>query len=216
VREKSAREFFSRARGGCTLGSPLFLSSLSPLLSPVRQIKRLLHAVPVVDVDVHVQDAGVVLQQLQDGQDQVIHITKPGRFGLLRVVQAARPVNCHVGQAVIEADCARDGGARVEAAEVVEAVEDGAVLAHVEAGELLNGIGDRKKKVEGDGERAAREAGVVHSLPFSHLPRELAPGRVRRDLGQEVDVVFGVELGQLGRVRAAGALGMERREKKRG
>jgi hypothetical protein len=46
---------------------------------------------------------------------------------------------------VVQAGGARDGGARVEAAKVVEAVEDGAVLAHVEAGELAMERGVGKK-----------------------------------------------------------------------
>ena len=48
---------------------------------------------------------------------------------------------------------------------------------------------------------------------LSYLPRQLPSGRVGRDLGQEVDIVHGMELGQLGRVGAARAL--RERERKR-
>jgi hypothetical protein len=53
----------------------------------------------------------------------------------------------------------------------------------------------------------------LSTLPY--LPRQFAPGRVRRDLGQEFDVILGVDLGQLGGVGPAGALweGGEREKK---
>lgn len=43
----------------------------------VCQVEGLLHAVSVVDVDVDVQHSLVGLQQLQNGQDAVIHVTEP-------------------------------------------------------------------------------------------------------------------------------------------
>ena len=63
---------------------------------PVRGVEGLLHAVPVVDVDVDVQDPLVVLEQLKDGEDDVVDITEAGCFALLGVVESSRPVDCNV------------------------------------------------------------------------------------------------------------------------
>ena len=50
---------------------------------PVGQVEGLLHAVPVVDVDVHVQHAGMYLKELHDGQHDVIHVAEPRSLRLL-------------------------------------------------------------------------------------------------------------------------------------
>ena len=43
---------------------------------PVRCQESLLHAISVVNVDVHIKHPCMVLQQLQDGQHYVVHIAK--------------------------------------------------------------------------------------------------------------------------------------------
>ena len=81
---------------------------------PVRGVERLLHTVPVVDVNVDVQDPLreqrclnclflgddegylVILKQLKDGKDNVIDIAKAGCFALLCVMKSSRPVDCNV------------------------------------------------------------------------------------------------------------------------
>lgn len=60
---------------------------------PIRGVEGLLDAVAVVHVDVHVQHALVVLQQLQDPEHDVVHVAEARRFGLLGVVEAAAPVD---------------------------------------------------------------------------------------------------------------------------
>jgi hypothetical protein len=57
-----------------------------------------------VDVDVDVQDAFVVLEQLEDGEHNVIGIAKAGRFRFLGVMQPARPIDGNVGSALVELD----------------------------------------------------------------------------------------------------------------
>ena len=49
----------------------------------------------------HVQDTRVVLEQLQNGQDNVVDVTKTRRLGLFGMVQPARPVDGHVTESVI-------------------------------------------------------------------------------------------------------------------
>ena len=55
----------------------------------VRTVKGFLHSVPVVHVDVHVQNSTEILQQLQYTYHDVIHIAKTTRLRLLSMVQSA-------------------------------------------------------------------------------------------------------------------------------
>lgn len=48
----------------------------------VRGVEGLLHSVAVMDVNVDVEHALVVLEQLQNGQHDVIHVAKSRRFAL--------------------------------------------------------------------------------------------------------------------------------------
>mmetsp|Transcript_36157 Transcript_36157/g.116436 ORF Transcript_36157/g.116436 Transcript_36157/m.116436 type:complete len:332 (+) Transcript_36157:111-1106(+) len=99
----------------------------------VRREEGLLDAVAVVDVDVQVEHASVHLEQLQDREYDVVDVAEAGRLGSLRVVQSARPVDRDVGSASVEAHRAVDRSSRVQAAVVVQAVKDGAVVADGEA-----------------------------------------------------------------------------------
>jgi hypothetical protein len=74
----------------------------------------------------------VVLEELEDGEDNVIDIAEPGGLALLCVVESAGPVDGDV-VAVVQLDGAADGFPRVRLAEAVEVVEDGAVLTDVES-----------------------------------------------------------------------------------
>lgn len=107
-------------------------------------------------------------EKFKNAENNVVNIAKPGGLGLLGVVQAAGPINGDIGVAAVEADGGADGAAGGGAAEVEEAVEDGAILADVEALELA-------------------EVGV------GILGEDL-----RRDGGEEVDVVVGVEAADVG------------------
>ena len=80
----------------------------------VGEVERLLHAVPVVDVDVYVQHPVVQLQELQDGEHNVVDVAEAGSFGALRVVHAAGPVERELGVAVDEVDRAVTAAAAVE------------------------------------------------------------------------------------------------------
>ena len=82
----------------------------------VRQVKGLLHAVAVMHVNVQVQDPGVILEELQDGQHEVVDVAKPARLAFLGVVQPSRPVNRNVTQAVVEPCGAVYGTPRVDLA----------------------------------------------------------------------------------------------------
>jgi len=84
-----------------------------------------------VDINIDVQNALVVLEELEDGEDDVIDIAEAGGLALLGVVEPAGPVDGDV-VAVVELDGAPNGSPRVGLAEAVEPVEDGAVLADVE------------------------------------------------------------------------------------
>lgn len=101
----------------------------------IGRVERLLDAVAVVDVNVNVQDALVVLEQLEDGQDDVVGVAEPGRLGLLGVVEPAGPVDGYVRLLLVELDGAGYRAARGQLAELVHSVEHGAVFADVEPSE---------------------------------------------------------------------------------
>ena len=99
-------------------------------------VEGLLDAVAVVDVDVDVEDALVLLEELEDGQDAVVDVAKAGGLGLLGVMESAGPVDDDVGAVLVETAGAADGAGGVQLAELEEAVEDRTILADVEALEL--------------------------------------------------------------------------------
>mmetsp|Transcript_7849 Transcript_7849/g.19970 ORF Transcript_7849/g.19970 Transcript_7849/m.19970 type:complete len:228 (+) Transcript_7849:888-1571(+) len=131
----------------------------------VREIEGLLDAVAVVDVDVEVQHARVVLEQLQDGQHQVVEVAEPAGLCPLGVVQPAGPVDGRVHQAVVQLHAAVNGGASVFAAEVEDALKDGAVLLQVEALQQVEVVID---VVRGD---FAQEVDVVLRMELGDLHR---------------------------------------------
>jgi len=59
----------------------------------------------------------MVLEQLQDGQHQVIHIAEATGFSLLSMVQAATPVDGRVTQPMVEPHCTLDAGTRIHPAQ---------------------------------------------------------------------------------------------------
>ena len=73
----------------------------------------------------------VMLEQLEDGEDEVVDVAESRSLGFLRVMQTAGPVDGDVAETLVQAHGAVDGAARVQLAEIEEAVEDRAVLAEV-------------------------------------------------------------------------------------
>ena len=96
-------------------------------------VEGLLDAVSVVDVDVDVEDALVVLEELEDGEHDVVDVAEAGRLALLGVVESAGPVDGDVRLSLVQFHGAGHTAAGGELAELVESVKDGAVLADVEA-----------------------------------------------------------------------------------
>ena len=62
----------------------------------VRGVEGLLDAITVVNVNVNVKHALVVLEELQNGQHAVVDVAKSGGLALLSMVQAAGPVDDNV------------------------------------------------------------------------------------------------------------------------
>ena len=79
-----------------------------------------------------------VLEQLEDGEHDVVDVAEAGCLSLLCVVQPARPVQHDVGAARGEAGGAAKRAARVGLAVLPEAVKDGAVLVDAEALKCVN------------------------------------------------------------------------------
>lgn len=86
--QPASRPGASRVQGCCTnwrISPPG--ASFTHRHHAISGIERLLHAVPVVDVNVEVEHAAVVLEQLQDGQHDVVHVTESRRLGLRSIQQ---------------------------------------------------------------------------------------------------------------------------------
>ena len=62
----------------------------------VSGVEGLLHPVTVVDVNIYVEDSLVVLEELQDGEYNVIDVTESTGLGFLSVVKSTSPVDSDV------------------------------------------------------------------------------------------------------------------------
>lgn len=91
----------------------------------------------MVDVDVDVHDAGMVAEELEDAEDDIVDVAEAGGLCLFGVVKAAGPIDRDLGLVVAELAGSVDGAAGVEGAVVVEAVEDGAVVTEIEADDVV-------------------------------------------------------------------------------
>ncbi|EPY31834.1 histone deacetylase 1/2 [Strigomonas culicis] len=72
----------------------------------------LVDAVAVVHVEVNVQHPLVALEQLDDAEDNVVHIAEAAALAALGVVHAAAPVHRDIDPAAVEQHGAHDGAAR--------------------------------------------------------------------------------------------------------
>ena len=104
---------------------------------PIRRVEGLLDTVAMMNVDINVQHPTMVLQQLEDGEDDIVGVAEAGRLALFGVVQPARPVDAHVALPLVELDRATYRAAGARLAKVVEAIEDRRVFANIEALHLL-------------------------------------------------------------------------------
>lgn len=89
----------------------------------VREVEGLLDAVAVVDVDIDVQHPLVSLQELQDGEHDVVHVAEPRGFCLLGVVHPAAPVEGHVHVPLVDQRRGVHRAATVRLAVLVHAVK---------------------------------------------------------------------------------------------
>lgn len=94
----------------------------------VTQIKRLLDPIPMMHININIQHSIMVLQQLQNPQHNIIHITKPRRFALLRMMQASRPVNAYIRPLRVQIDSSIDASPARNRAELIQPVKDRAVI----------------------------------------------------------------------------------------
>lgn len=78
----------------------------------VRAIESLLDPIPMMHVNVNVENSIVILQQFQDSQYYVIDIAKPARLHLLGMMQPASPVNADIRRLMIEFDGCIEGSPR--------------------------------------------------------------------------------------------------------
>jgi len=95
-------------------------------------VKGLFYSIPVVDINVNVEDPLMVLEQFQYCQDNVVDVAEARGFASLGMVQATGPVDHRVGLAVVELDGTSDGATSRNLAVLKEPIEYWTVLAHVD------------------------------------------------------------------------------------
>jgi len=132
----------------------------------------LLDAVAVVHVDVDVEHARVVAQELQDREHDVVDVAEPARFRFLCVVQPTAPVYCDVALPGKQLLCRVQARPGVQGAEVPDPGENGTVIADVEARELLD------EGVCVLGGNALEEVEVVAAVELGELVLSCRPRRV--------------------------------------
>lgn len=64
--------------------------------------KGLFYAVAVVDIDVDVEDSGMIEEELQNGKDDIVNVAESAGFSLFGMVQTAGPINGDVRLIVSE------------------------------------------------------------------------------------------------------------------
>ena len=79
----------------------------------------------------------MVLEELEDGQHNVVDVAEARGLGLLGVVETPGPVDGDVGRLLVQLNRRRDAAPGRELAKLVEAVEHRTVLPHVEPLHLL-------------------------------------------------------------------------------
>ena len=104
----------------------------------VGRVESLLDTIAVVNVDVDVENALMVLEQLEDCEDAVVNVAKSARFRLFGVVESSRPVDDNIALVAIESLCAPYRARRVDLAKLKEAIKYRAVLSDVEALKLAH------------------------------------------------------------------------------
>jgi hypothetical protein len=74
----------------------------------VRQVEGFLDAVTVMDIDVDVENALVLLEELEASEHDVVGVAEAGCLGLLGVVHPAAPIHDDVSMVVVQPHCAAD------------------------------------------------------------------------------------------------------------
>ena len=98
----------------------------------VRRPEGLFDTIAMMNVDVYVEDSGMVKEELKDSEDDVVDVAEAASFRLFGMVQAAGPVDCNLGLARGEFSRGIERGAGVETTVLIETVEDGTIVTKVE------------------------------------------------------------------------------------
>lgn len=93
--------------------------------------ESLLDTIAVMDVNINVEYAWMVKEELEYGKNDVIDVAKARCSSLLSVMQSAGPVNCNVGLMVGELTSSVKRRSSVGRAVLVEAIEYGAVISSI-------------------------------------------------------------------------------------
>jgi hypothetical protein len=99
-------------------------------------VKSFFHTVAMMNIDIDIQHALMDFKKLENGEHDVVNVTKPGRFVLLCVVQSTSPINDRVSLLVIQTHRPSYAPTGVDLAKVEQSIEHGAILRTVESFQL--------------------------------------------------------------------------------
>jgi len=94
----------------------------------VSAIECFLNTISMMNVDVDVQHSVVVLQQLKNGENDVVYIAETTCLHLFCMVETASPVDANVSALMIKLDCSVEGTTSRDLGELKETWKAGAVV----------------------------------------------------------------------------------------
>ena len=95
-------------------------------------VKCFFDTVPVMNVNIDVQDTLMIFQQFQDGQDNVVDVTETWSFGFFGVMESSSPIDGNVCSLFVQLYSRSYWTSGRQLTKFVEAVEDGAIFTDVE------------------------------------------------------------------------------------
>ena len=75
---------------------------ISKVIIQACSIKGLLDPITMMNIDINVKNSLVMFEQLQNGQNNIIHVTKTRGFRLFSVMQPTSPIDTNFGLLLIQ------------------------------------------------------------------------------------------------------------------
>lgn len=100
---------------------------------PIGIVEGFLDPITMVDINVNLQYSGMVPQQFQDSQNDIVDVAEPTGFGFLSVVEPSTPVDRNIRCTRVQLTGSSQARTSVRLAEGKHAIKDGTVIGKVEA-----------------------------------------------------------------------------------